>query len=423
MSGPLLPQAIRFDPLRAAPGRAPDGLAAEATRLDAHRAALGPAGDPATLIDRVAAAGLTGCGGGHFPVDRKWATALRAGGGGLVVANLAEGEPASAKDAALAQTAPHLILDGLDAVARAIGAERTVLWLHDDATHTRLALGRALAERAGTRTGAPWPEIAVAPHGYLSGESSAVVRALSGGPALPQTKRSPRGRRRGGRPADPRAQRRDPGPRRARRPRPRSRRRAGDGHHRRRPRRAAGRPRRERGRRDPPRPARGAGAARRLGGRLRRPLGRLGIARGPAVRARRPRRGRGLARRRDPDPGRPGRLRPAPHRGDRSTTSPPARPGSADRASSASPSSPRRCSGWPNVDRPAPTSSASTGSAPWCAAAGRATTPTGRPSSSRPPSRCSPPTSPATGGGSAWRTPPRGPGSDGRIGLHAGVAP
>ena len=191
MSGPLLPRAIRFDPLRAAPGRTPDGVAAEATRLDAHRAALGPAGDPATLIDRVAAAGLTGCGGGHFPVDRKWATALRAGGGGVVVANLAEGEPASAKDAALAQTAPHLILDGLDAVARAIGAERTVVWLHDDATHTRLALGRALAERAGARTGAPWPEIALAPHGYLSGESSAVVRALSGGPALPQTKRAP----------------------------------------------------------------------------------------------------------------------------------------------------------------------------------------------------------------------------------------
>lgn len=191
MSAPLLPRAIRFDPLRAAPGRAPGGLAVEATRLDAHRAALGPAGDPATLIDRVAAAGLTGCGGGHFPVDRKWATALRAGGGGVVVANLAEGEPASAKDAALAQTAPHLILDGLAAVARAIGAERTVLWLHDDASHTRLALGRALAERAGASAGAPWPEVALAPHGYLSGESSAVVRALSGGPALPQTKRTP----------------------------------------------------------------------------------------------------------------------------------------------------------------------------------------------------------------------------------------
>ena len=191
MSGPLLPRAIHFDPLRASPGRTPDGLAVEATRLDAHRAALGPAGDPATLIDRVAAAGLTGCGGGHFPVARKWATALRAGGGGLVVANLAEGEPASAKGAALAQSAPHLVLDGLDAAARAIGAERTVLWLHGDATHTRLALGRALAERAGARTGAPWPQIALAPHGYLSGESSAVVRALSGGPALPQTKRAP----------------------------------------------------------------------------------------------------------------------------------------------------------------------------------------------------------------------------------------
>ena len=68
--------------------------------------------------------GLTGNGGGHFPVARKWRTVLRHGGGGIVVANGAESEPASAKDRALLTTVPHLVLDGLACAAEVLGARR-----------------------------------------------------------------------------------------------------------------------------------------------------------------------------------------------------------------------------------------------------------------------------------------------------------
>ena len=76
--------------------------------------------------------GLAGHGGGHFPVARKWRTVLRRGGGGIVVANGAESEPASAKDRALLATVPHLVLDGLACAAEVVGAADAVIWMHDD---------------------------------------------------------------------------------------------------------------------------------------------------------------------------------------------------------------------------------------------------------------------------------------------------
>ncbi len=130
-------------------------------------------------------AGLTGHGGGHFLVARKWRTALRAGGGGIVVANAAESEPRSAKDRALLATAPHLVLDGLACTAEALGAQECVMWMHEDSADARQAVSRALTERRC----AGLPELPVrqelAPDRYLSGESSAVLQALSGKPALP----------------------------------------------------------------------------------------------------------------------------------------------------------------------------------------------------------------------------------------------
>lgn len=137
------------------------------------------------LLNLVDQLGLTGHGGGHFPVAGKWRASLAAGGGGVVVANGAEGEPASAKDAALLQLRPHLVLDGLVHAARAVRAKICVVLLHDQATASRVAVSRAIAERSAAGLDEPQIRFAFGPDRYLTGESSAVVRALSGGPALP----------------------------------------------------------------------------------------------------------------------------------------------------------------------------------------------------------------------------------------------
>jgi NADH:ubiquinone oxidoreductase subunit F (NADH-binding) len=167
------------------------GLAAHLTEFGPRPAAA--AADD--LLGTVAASELTGRGGGHFPVARKWQAVLaateRTGVLPVVVANGSEGEPASAKDAALLCFRPHLVLDGLARAAAAVRATESVLWLHGDAHAAHRAVVRAIEERrAGGLVETP-VRLATGPSRYLSGESSAAVRALSGGPALPESRRIP----------------------------------------------------------------------------------------------------------------------------------------------------------------------------------------------------------------------------------------
>jgi NADH:ubiquinone oxidoreductase subunit F (NADH-binding) len=170
-----------------APGA--EDLRSHLGRLGNRPVTTGPAGDE--LLADIAAERLTGCGGGHFPVARKWQRHQDAGGGGFLVGNGAESEPLSVKDAALMQLRPHLVLDGMACAAQATGARECVLWLHESAGATRSSMTRALAERAAANVNEPGVRITLAPDHYLSGESSSVVRALSGGPALPQFRRRP----------------------------------------------------------------------------------------------------------------------------------------------------------------------------------------------------------------------------------------
>ncbi|MEO8106862.1 MAG: NADH-ubiquinone oxidoreductase-F iron-sulfur binding region domain-containing protein [Actinomycetes bacterium] len=159
--------------------------------LAEHRARRPVMLEPSQVLDRVRDTDLRGYGGAFFPAARKWQSAINAGGGGIVVANGAESEPASAKDAALLQLRPHLVLDGLNATARATGSVEGVLWLHRGAAHSRVAIERAIVERRAAGVPDIPLRIVEGPASYLSGESSAIVRALSGGPALPITRTVP----------------------------------------------------------------------------------------------------------------------------------------------------------------------------------------------------------------------------------------
>lgn len=189
-SAPLLPRPVHYL------GSAASALTElEPESWRAHRRLVGErpsCGDPsaaAALLERLDEAALTGRGGGHFPTARKLSKA-RDGGAVLVVANGAEGEPLSRKDAALLELRPHLVLDGLACVAEVVGARSAVVWLHEGGHAARGAVTRALAEREGHEK-EPAMRVALGPDHYLSGESSAALSAVSGGPALPGFRRSP----------------------------------------------------------------------------------------------------------------------------------------------------------------------------------------------------------------------------------------
>jgi NADH:ubiquinone oxidoreductase subunit F (NADH-binding) len=157
-------------------------LAAATPDLAAHLQTHGALPAPTDLVALLRDAGLRGHGGAAFPAWRKLA-AISAGRGTIVVANGAEGEPASAKDRALLRTSPHLVLDGLALVGAAVGARRGVVYVPAALTQV---VSRAVAERRHSDRVAV--DVVEAPDTFVAGEETAVVSRLSGGPARPLDK-------------------------------------------------------------------------------------------------------------------------------------------------------------------------------------------------------------------------------------------
>jgi NADH:ubiquinone oxidoreductase subunit F (NADH-binding) len=109
-----------------------------------------------------------------------------AGGQPFVVGNGAESEPASNKDMSLLWLAPHLVLDGLQLAAEAVGAAEAALYVHDaDAGPLGGSLRRALSERWSARIDRVPVRLASAPPRFLAGQETAMVNLLNGGLALP----------------------------------------------------------------------------------------------------------------------------------------------------------------------------------------------------------------------------------------------
>jgi NADH:ubiquinone oxidoreductase subunit F (NADH-binding) len=159
--------------------------------LDRHlhlHGPLPPGFSPAALIDEVAAAGLTGRGGAAFPTARKLAAVRAAARPAVVVANGAEGEPASRKDATLLWRAPHLVLDGLQLAAHACGAGTAVLYVHALRPGLYRRIEAAIAARQAAGLDRLPVELVEAPPRFLAGEETAMVARLNGGAARPAYK-------------------------------------------------------------------------------------------------------------------------------------------------------------------------------------------------------------------------------------------
>jgi NADH:ubiquinone oxidoreductase subunit F (NADH-binding) len=128
------------------------------------------------LLRRAADSGLTGRGGAGFPTAIKVRAVAEGRRRPVVVGNAMEGEPLSSKDAVLLARNPHLVLDGLEVLARAMHARRSVLALGPDVDVDGVT---AAADRRRVH-------VATLPGGFVAGQETAVVNALEGRAAIPR---------------------------------------------------------------------------------------------------------------------------------------------------------------------------------------------------------------------------------------------
>ncbi|WP_193315285.1 NADH-ubiquinone oxidoreductase-F iron-sulfur binding region domain-containing protein [Nostocoides sp. F2B08] len=161
----------------------------------AHLSRFGPLPDPDAdhLLAQFAPLAVRGRGGAGFPMARKLETVLERrsslpGRRPVVVVNAAEGEPASAKDTALLEVAPHLVLDGAVLAARAIGARSIHVVTAADRQWAGTAVTTAIADRQDRGVRWQWHE---AEPRFVSGQARAVLELIAGRTGLPVTSWAP----------------------------------------------------------------------------------------------------------------------------------------------------------------------------------------------------------------------------------------
>jgi NADH:ubiquinone oxidoreductase subunit F (NADH-binding) len=165
------------------------------TTLDAFVAAGGGDGlvaahqlGPSATIDEVRASGLRGRGGGGFPAGAKWSSVASADGGRhYVVANGAEGEPATFKDRMLMRRDPYRVIEGAAIAAFAVGADEIFVATKASYVTEVDALRRAAVELSESGL---LGDLAVAvvegPGDYLFGEEKALLEVIEGRDPFPR---------------------------------------------------------------------------------------------------------------------------------------------------------------------------------------------------------------------------------------------
>jgi NADH-quinone oxidoreductase subunit F len=157
----------------------------------ARARSLGPGG----TIQEVLLSGLRGRGGGGFPTGRKWQSVRDAAAAGaetghdrtFVVANGAEGEPATFKDRAVIRANPYAVVEGVAVAAFAVGAERAFIGIKERFGPECERLATAVDEMVAAGLAGDVPiQVVLGPDAYLFGEETGLLQVIEGDEPLPR---------------------------------------------------------------------------------------------------------------------------------------------------------------------------------------------------------------------------------------------
>jgi NADH-quinone oxidoreductase subunit F len=151
--------------------------------------------DHAAIIEEIKASGLRGRGGAGFSTGTKWELCRNAPGTEkYVICNADEGDPGAFMDRIVLESDPHQVLEGMAIAGCAIGAEKGFIYIRAEYPLAIERLETALAQAEekrllgdgiiGTKHNFNI-EIAIGAGAFVSGEETALMRAVEGKRSTP----------------------------------------------------------------------------------------------------------------------------------------------------------------------------------------------------------------------------------------------
>ncbi len=153
---------------------------------------------PEQVCTVVEEAGLRGRGGGGFPTGRKWRLTLaEPGEHKVVICNGDEGDPGAFMDRSVMEGNPHSVVEGMLLAARAVGADRGVVYVRTEYPLAVRRMRRAVREATELGllgddvlgTGQPFRlEVMEGAGAFVCGEETALMASVEGRRGMPRPK-------------------------------------------------------------------------------------------------------------------------------------------------------------------------------------------------------------------------------------------
>ena len=150
---------------------------------------------PEMIIEEVKAAGLRGRGGAGFPTGLKWEPAAKSRSNGkTVICNADEGDPGAYMDRTILESNPHQVLEGIIICARAVGAQKAIVYVRAEYPLAVKMVTRAIFQ--AQETGLLGKEILGSPFSldidvfqgsgaFVCGEETALIQSIEGRRGMP----------------------------------------------------------------------------------------------------------------------------------------------------------------------------------------------------------------------------------------------